>query len=225
MNDNKILFVTNDLILSLRAFHENISCIHTYNSKIQFIGLYQNNNLFFMNNPFELIIKGNYENHQDFSNLNKLEEKKELIQKILSNPIAILKLSHRKQINSKYLNYNFKETDNELKKLCQKYDALNPRKKYTFEDEYISDSDENKPDSETKRKMNEDLENKIIKLLHRYKIFKNEYKNEDDYYKLKHLLNLSYSRYITCWDSIIYDRINSIDNSNDLYCKIRDMFS
>ncbi len=220
MKENNILFITNDLILSLRAFYDNISCIHTYQSKIQYIGIYQNDDLFFMNNPFELLIKGNYKDNENYRNLNKIDIKKDLINNILSNPIAILKLSKNKAINSKYLNIKF--DNDELPILCELYRELNRKERKIF----MSYDDEINKEKKINRikKERELLKLKIKDRAQKYVFIKKNYRDDCDLYKIRHLLNFDNYSIFPNYYNIIQSQINKIAVNTDLYDDLQKMF-
>ena len=114
---NKYILVTGDMIQSYRAIIENISTINVVLTIIRFLALYDNNEqLKIIGNPFELIstnanIRNNYMND---------ENKKEIIKKILSNPIITLRKNS--EFHTKYL-YNNNNYDKILNKEYLKYVA------------------------------------------------------------------------------------------------------
>lgn len=191
MKNDNIILITNDLILSLRAIYENINCIHTYQNNIQYISFYQNDNMYFINNPFDFIIKGDYRNDILFNNLNKIDTKRKILENILSNPIAKLKLSKNKKVNIKYLKMDFRNDNNNIMMLCEKYNNLSKLNK-----NYKNIS-----------KMN-DLSLNIKNILQKYKMMK-KYYNVIEYNniildKMKYLY-VNSELYIDLYNDLIYE--------------------
>jgi hypothetical protein len=174
----KYILITGDLIQSYRCIISNISTINTVLSIIRFIALYYNGNLNIIGNPFELLSNKKEVIKQQFTNYYK----RELISKILLNPIITLRNNIPLIFNNKYIYNNY---DN-----IYKLEYLKYLSKLFVDDYYNKDKKEY-----SSIEYNVDKKKKEMDYLLNFSI--NNIKNEDDLIyiltKLKIHYNYSYN--------------------------------
>ena len=112
--DTKYILVSNDLLQCYRAIVDNISCINLVLSIIRFIAIYDNNELYFFGNPFELI-----STQKEIIKIYESKHIKDIVNNILSNPI--IRMKRNVSINTKYFfdNYNKIHNQKYLKEVAE----------------------------------------------------------------------------------------------------------
>ena len=103
----KPIFITLDRILAYRCILYGISVIHYSINGITILGINKDDNINIIGNPFELFIR----NDQDNEMINKYntQDKKDLINKIINNPIITLQIQKGGNIEFKDLQFNFND--------------------------------------------------------------------------------------------------------------------
>jgi hypothetical protein len=129
-----IIFITLDLILAFRCIQLGIKVMNFYQGKFKFLLYPKDDKIYFINNPFEMIIKENI-NENFFRKINHIEKRKDIIQKILNNPLLVMDLKKNNKINLKYLNYNIDFTNYDaflFEKFYKYYQQNNEKKKNKY---------------------------------------------------------------------------------------------